>query len=259
MTADPTAADGRRETARFAKVTFDRFAEMARDEALSEHERIGFPDAFRDGYDDAIWQDIRAKAPGLDRPGARILDIGPGCGPLPRRMIAAAEELGQELVLVDHPEMLEQLPASPVCTLAPGRFPEVLEGTALAAGGFDVIISYSVLQIVILDANPFAFADAAMALLRPGGQLLLGDIPNVSKLRRFLNSPAGVEHHKAYMRTDQPPHLAPFEAPADRIDDGMLFGLALRARSAGYDAYVLPQPNDLPLANRREDLLIVRP
>jgi hypothetical protein len=32
-----------------------------------------------------------------------------------------------------------------------------------------------------------------------------------------------------------------------------------RARAAGFDAYVLAQPEALPMANRREDLLIRRP
>jgi hypothetical protein len=127
-----------------------------------------------------------------------------------------------------------------------------------ADGGFDVILAYSVLHYVVVDANPFAFVDAAMARLNPGGRLLVGDVPNFSKLRRFLSSSAGVAFHKAYMRTDGPPDVPAFAVATDRIDDGMMMGLVMRARIAGYDAYLLPQPPSLPLANRREDLLIVR-
>ena len=32
-----------------------------------------------------------------------------------------------------------------------------------------------------------------------------------------------------------------------------------RARSAGFNSYVLPQADDLPMENRREDILIIRP
>lgn len=260
MTADPRSVDGRRETERFARLGFEDFRDMALDASLSEHERIGFPDAFRQGFEDAIWRDIVGKAPAISAAGARVLDIGPGCGPLPKTLIAQAEKRDQRVVMIDHQEMLAQLPESPALTKIAGRFPDVLATAGgVAPDGFDAILAYSVLQIVILDANPFAFVDAALALLRPGGQLLLGDIPNVSKLRRFLASAAGAEHHKAYMRTAAPPSVPPFAIPTDRIDDGLLLGLAARARLAGFDAYILPQDRQLPLANRREDLLIARP
>jgi 2-polyprenyl-3-methyl-5-hydroxy-6-metoxy-1,4-benzoquinol methylase len=258
MTADPKSVDGRRETERFASLGFDRFRDMALDPALSQHERIGFPDAFREGFESEIWRDIREKAPAFAAQGSRILDVGPGCGPVPRRLLEQAEELRQQVVLVDHAEMLAQLPDAPWITKIGGRFPDAID-RSVGGDGFDAILIYSVLQIVIVDANPFAFADAAMALLRPGGQLLIGDIPNVSKLRRFLASEAGVEHHKAYMRTEEPPLVPPFALPLDRIDDGLVLGLVTRARLAGFDAYLLPQPPGLPMANRREDILIVRP
>jgi hypothetical protein len=39
----------------------------------------------------------------------------------------------------------------------------------------------------------------------------------------------------------------------------VVFALLQRARLAGFDAYVLPQDPALPMANRREDVLIIRP
>lgn len=257
MTADPAAVDGARETARFARLGFDSFRDMALDPSLSEYEKIGFPPGLREGFGAAIWSDIGRKLPVLSQPGARILDVGPGCGELPRLLIGQAERLGQQVVMIDHEAMLSQLPPSPAVTLASGRFPEDL--AAAGGDGFDAILIYSVLQIVIVDANPFAFVDAALSLLRSGGQLLVGDIPNISKLRRFLASDAGARHHQAYMRTAEAPEVPAFALPSDRIDDGLAMGLMHRARNAGFDAYLLPQAADLPMANRREDLLVVRP
>jgi 2-polyprenyl-3-methyl-5-hydroxy-6-metoxy-1,4-benzoquinol methylase len=260
MTADPKSVDGRRETARFARWTFDSYRDAATDPNLSANEKIGMPDAFREGYGEAIWNDMRAKLPALAQPGSRVLDIGPGCAEPPRLLIRNAEARGQQVLMVDHGEMLAQLPDSPCLSKLAGRFPETPgPDSDLVREGFDAILVYSVLQTVINEANPFAFVDAAMAMLRPGGRLLIGDIPNVSKLRRFLASDAGQQHHKAYMRTDEPPLVPPFAPPLDRIDDGMVLGLLTRARLAGFDAYLLPQPPELPLANRREDILIVRP
>jgi len=45
----------------------------------------------------------------------------------------------------------------------------------------------------------------------------------------------------------------------DQIDDSIVFAILQRARAAGFHSYVLPQAPHLPLANRREDILVIRP
>jgi SAM-dependent methyltransferase len=221
---------------------------------------MGFPDGLRADFEDAIWADMLAKLPALAGEGAAILDIGPGCGGIARRMIALAEANHHHAVLIDHQDMLDQLPVSGAAKTVAGRFPDDIDKVrAVASEGFDVIIAYSLLHIVTVDANPFAFVDAALSLLKPGGRFLIGDIPNVSKLRRFLASDAGAAYHRAYMRTQDAPEVPAFALPLERIDDGLIIGLVSRARQAGFDAYWLPQPAALPLANRREDVLIERP
>lgn len=214
----------------------------------------------RDGYDDAMWAAICALLPRLCERQANVLDIGPGCGELARRMIALGEANDHRVTMVDHAEMLAHLPTSAVVTHVPGRFPDdFARDLPDGVGSFDVILAYSVLQYVIVDANPFGFLDAALERLNPGGCLLIGDVPNFSKLRRFLSSSAGIEHHRAYMQTDEPPDVPPFPLLKDRIDDGVVMGLVLRARLAGFDAYLLPQAETLPFAKWREDLLVRRP
>ena len=44
----------------------------------------------------------------------------------------------------------------------------------------------------------------------------------------------------------------------DEIDDGVVLGLVARMRVAGFQAFVMPQAPDLPMAGRREDVLIIR-
>jgi hypothetical protein len=124
---------------------------------------------------------------------------------------------------------------------------------------FDAILVYSVLHYVFAEGNIWAFLDRALGLLADGGALLIGDVPNVSKRKRFFSSPAGVEFHKRFMDTDEPPVVAYNEVEPGKIDDSVVLGLVARARAAGCDAYVLPLRSDLPLANRREDILVVRP
>jgi hypothetical protein len=44
-----------------------------------------------------------------------------------------------------------------------------------------------------------------------------------------------------------------------QIDDGVVLGLLMRMRQAGFQAFIVPQAAALPMANRREDMLIIRP
>lgn len=260
MSTGPTNVDGNKETARFAGLRFDDFRRMAADPSLSMYEKIGFPKGFREGHEQTIFDDVLSKMSVLRQAGKRVLDVGPGCSELPKLIIDHCIRHEHDLALLDASEMLDQLPDGDRVVKVAGRFPDDCAAlTPFVAEGVDAIIVYSVLQHVFLEANPFVFVDALMALLRPGGQLLLGDIPNVSKRHRFLSSDAGVAYHRAYLRTDGLPEVKFNQIEHGRITDAIVLGLVERARAAGFDAFILPQPDELPMANRREDLLIRRP
>ena len=51
----------------------------------------------------------------------------------------------------------------------------------------------------------------------------------------------------------------PFCVQIDGIDDTVIRALVDRANSMGCDAYLLPQDPELPMSNRRDDLLIIKP
>jgi SAM-dependent methyltransferase len=235
------------------------FARLAGDSSLSKYERIGFPDSYRAGYEDAIFADIRAKLPRLSELGLSVLDIGPGCSDLPAMLIELSRAQGHRLHLVDSPEMLSLLPEESFICKRPGQFPKDCETVADLVGRVDVMLCYSVLHYVFVDANPFDFIDRAIQLLAPGGELLIGDIPNVSKRRRFFASEAGVAFHRSFTGTDTAPEVQFNEPVPTLIDDSVVLGLVSRARAAGADAYILPQPPGLPMSNRREDILVRKP
>jgi hypothetical protein len=241
------------------QLNYAGFALLARDESLSKYEKIGFPDGYRAGHEGAIFADIRAKLPRLMERGRTVLDIGPGCSDLPQMVIALCREQGHRLVFVDSDPMLAQLPEADFIEKRPGLFPKNRADLADLKGRVDIIICYSVLHYVFVDANPFDFLDLAIELLAPGGELLIGDIPNVSKRRRFFTSDAGIAFHKRFTNTDAMPDVR-FNVPVPHaIDDAAVLGLVARARAAGADAYLLPQPPTLPMSNRREDMLVKRP
>src|SRR3954466_14260925 len=91
---------------RFGDLTFDGFRELATADGLSRFERIGFPDSYRDGYEAAIFRDVRSKLTTLDRRGQTVFDIGCGCSDLPRLLAETCRAQRHALVLCDSAEML---------------------------------------------------------------------------------------------------------------------------------------------------------
>jgi hypothetical protein len=257
---DGDAASVAADYQRFKDLTFDGFRELARDEGLSCYQQIGFPDAYRRGHEEAIFEDILAKLPGLDSAGKVVLDIGPGCSELPRMLIDLCGSRGHRLILCDSAEMLARLPDGPEMLKLPGRYPQ--ESGPLFAeftGRMDAILCYSVLHYVFAEQPLFDFIDRTLDLLAPGGACLLGDIPNVSKRKRFFSSEAGVRCHQAFTGRAERPAVAFNHPEPGKLDDAVVLAILARCRAAGFDTYVLPQGPALPLATRREDILIHRP
>jgi SAM-dependent methyltransferase len=245
--------------AEYDDLSYEAFRRRALDPSLSASEKIGFPDALREGSEERILDSITASV-GLDRAESLVVaDIGCGCGDLAKRLIEFAAVRNHRLMLVDSAEMLSQLPDADHVRKIPGRFPDPTLPLADLVRSVDAVVVYSVLQYVFAEAGVFEFVDAALELLAPGGALLLGDVPNVSKRRRFFASEHGRAFHRAFMAVEDAPDVASSGIERRRIDDAVVLALVARARAAGFDAYVLPQPDDLPFANRREDLVVKRP
>jgi len=245
---------------RFKNLTFDDFRTMAKDSSLSEYEKIGFPDSYREGKGELIFSDIRQKLTNLERPGQVVLDIGPGCSQLPRLMIDLCRTKGHTLILVDAEEMLALLPDEPFIKKVPAYYPnECAQLFTEYLAGVDVILAYSVFQIVFAEGNPYHFVDKTLSLMAHRAQWLMGDIPSYSKRQRFFSSPEGVRFHQQTMLTDDLPSVTFNALHEGEIDDSVLLSLMLRCRIAGFDSYLIPQNDALPMSNRREDLLVVKP
>lgn len=243
----------------FANIGFEDFRRLATDKTLSKYERIGFPDSYRKGFEALIFSDILQKLPYLGAENKCVLDIGPGCTDLPTLLIDLCRERDHKLVLIDSKEMLDFLPDDPFIEKVTALYPNCPELIAQYRGAVDVILCYSVLHYVLVDTAFFRFLDVSLSLLAPGGQMLIGDIPNISKRKRFFASESGVRFHQEFMKTNDLPNVAFNQIEHDQIDDAVVFALLQRARAQGFDAYVVPQNPDLPMANRREDILITRP
>lgn len=244
---------------RFANLGFEDFRKLAKDKSLSKYERIGFPDNYRHGKEESIFQDIICKLNLLDGDGKTVLDIGPGCSDLPRLLIGHCQSKKHSLILVDAPEMLDQLPQGSCVEKVAAFYPDCPPLVKRLTGKVDVILCYSVLHYIYVDTSIFRFLDTSLSLLASGGQFLIGDIPNISKRKRFFSSATGIRFHQDFMKTDELPDVQFNQIEHAQIDDAVVMSLLQRARAQGFDAYVVPQNLTLPMANRREDILITRP
>jgi cyclopropane fatty-acyl-phospholipid synthase-like methyltransferase len=252
-------ADDQDKYARFAKLGFEDFRALAGDDSLTANEKIGFPESYRAQKEGAILADLIAKLPALAEKNKIVIDIGPGCGDLARIFLAHCEAHAHELVLIDSQEMLEHLPDSAYAKKLAAYYPQCPQLFDDYAGKVDAIVVYSVFQYVFAEGNAWDFVDRSLTLLAPGGRLLLGDIPNISRRKRFFASDTGVRFHQTFTQTNEVPKVIFNALEMGQIDDSVVLAIVARARMTGFDAYVMPQADDLPMANRREDILIIRP
>lgn len=243
----------------FASIGFEDFRRMALDSSLSAHEKAGFPNSYREGKEEAIFADIKSKLPSLDASGKTVLDIGPGCSGLSLMLVDLCRQNDHSLILVDSNEMLAQLPEWPSVRKIAGYYPHCPDLADEFREKVDVILTYSVFHYIFAESNVWDFLDESLALLSHGGEMLIGDVPNVSKRKRFFSSPAGVKFHQEFMQTQEAPLVVFNQIETGKIDDTVILSILMRARQQGFDAHVLPQQEELPMANRREDIFIRRP
>lgn len=218
-----------------------------------------------------IWKDIQDKLQ-ITR-GSSVLDIGCGYGGITQRCIRQAVREDWKLTMIDIPEVIQAVRQdllrprhSRSVQLLAGIFPDDIPvAWKHSSYRFDRILIYSVLHYT---SRPMSMIDAAVRLLAPGGRLLFGDIPNLSKKGRFLASESGRRFDAAYKKI--PVQKAPVykdhhqfvrevrAKSASPLVDAFLLSVIGRYRNDGYDAFLLPQPESLPMCYSREDLLICR-
>jgi len=245
---------------RFANLTFDDFRKLASDPTLSRHEKVGFPDSYRQDKEDEIFRDMCGKISNLSLPGKNVLEIGPGCSELPVMLAQRCEVNGSQLIFVDSEEMLALLPQAGHITRYAGTFPSALgEDIQKWAGKIDVIIAYSVIQYVFTEGNLWGFVDRCLSLLADGGEIMFGDIPNITMRKRFFSSAGGEASHRQYTGCDEKPEVLFNQLELGQMDDSVVLAILARARAQGFHAWVVPQLATLPMANRREDILIRKP
>ncbi len=243
----------------YKDLSFDDFKELAKNPKLSKNEKIGFPDSYRHNKHENIFIDIQKKISGLNKKNQTILDIGSGCGFLAEEIINHCIKNMNTLILIDSEEMLSHLPNIKCIKKFSGKFPYIENNFfRLYERKCNVLIVYSVIQYPFEEGNALDFLNKCLDLLAPNGEMLIGDIPNISMRNRFFKSENGKIYHVEYKDKNSSDH-PPIEKEDGKINDNFILMLLDHFRSRGYHAWVLPQSSDLPMSNRREDVLIRKP
>jgi 2-polyprenyl-3-methyl-5-hydroxy-6-metoxy-1,4-benzoquinol methylase len=232
------------------ELTFEDFKKNAINNDLNHYEKIGFPNSYRENRDKLILKDIISKTNLNEISNQKILDIGCGCSELVNLLINYSNKNSKKLYLNDSSEMIDQITANlNGVVLKKGKFSKNM----FTKEKFDVIIVYSVIQYIFNEQNIYGFIHECIDLLNEGGSLLLGDIPNFSSRKRFLDSNEGVSflNNKTDIK-------APIHYDEERIDDSIVLSILNRYRNFGIETYLMPQLKGLPFSNRREDILLIK-
>ena len=239
-----------------SRIRFDYYGRLARE--IEDPTVIGGRYTIQRRAERLIVIDVIQK---LDiRPDDRLLEIG--CGP--GNLLIPLSFMVQSAVGIDHPD---------VCKFLQTRFtdPKIqtigcnfLDYEPAADEAFDKVLVYGVVNTLSDYDEAIEFIDKAVGLVAAGGRFLLGDIANINRKERFLQSETGKEFESEWQKqlacASQPSGQSthPIDKDVLQQTDRFVVSLMERYRARGYDTFVMAQPADLPFGRTREDLLVAR-
>jgi len=123
---------------------------------------------------------------------------------------------------------------------------------------FDKILIYGVVHCLKNEKELNKFILKATNLLKENGSLLIGDIPNIDKKKRFQKTTLGKKFEKNWKKIKKKELSYKLKEFQDLIliNDKILINLVKKLRKKNFNIYILPQNKDLPFAHTREDILI---
>jgi len=200
-----------------------------------------------------------------------ILSIGIGCGELSRLWLEKSVALNLDMTFVDFPLVLNRIKEDnnknilKKVDFIEGIFPNQT-AVELKNRLFDRIEAYSVIHY---SDNPYEFINFATSLLKPGGKLLIGDIPNLSKKGRFLSSKFGnnfdlkFTNNISVNRMEYKDHQTfvknALQNGSPELTDSFVLKVVKALRNKGFNVFILNQHSKLPFFYTREDILIEAP
>ena len=128
------------------------------------------------------------------------------------------------------------------------------------------LVAYSVLHALPDKETLYAFVEKTLSLCEDDGIILFGDMANVDKKARFLDSKRGAAFQEEWARLSseygQSDDMSRFREEQDTaviVGDQFILDLLKYIRGKRFHAYICDQPSNLPFGNTREDIIIYGP
>ncbi len=202
------------------------------------------------------------------KPDDTLLDIGCGNGFLSLGL----SNICKNVYGIDNETIVTKLMSSYVPSNVKFRGGNWLDLDVDDIEGINKIVIYSVVQYLRNIDDLFRFVDKALKLLGENGEVLVGDIPNIDKKKRFISTRLGSAFDKQF-REEQNQNGSMIrdegkkmwkKMQSEGLEDTIIFNDAIierimsRYHDLSCDVYVLPQKPYLPFGHTREDILIVK-
>ena len=199
-----------------------------------------------------IFSDIKKK---LDlKRNDNLIDIGCGAGPVCDYMVKYAKKNKINLTLNDIPEVIRFLKKrykkNKNIKYLSGEFQK-----QKIKKRFNKVLCYSVIQCT---NNPKVFFNEILNIVSDQSSILIGDIPNTSKKKRFLTSKFGkkfeekrikkkINNINKYLKENKQNNL---------INDELIKEFLIKFKKKGFNFFILRQDSKLPFSYTREDILV---
>jgi ubiquinone/menaquinone biosynthesis C-methylase UbiE len=189
-----------------------------------------------------IFEDIIIKLK-LDRRELSLLDVGCGCGNLVKYMAKYSDQKKINVTLCDIKPVILELKKK-----YKSKRIKFLDNEFIKINfkqKYDRILIYSALQCM---NDVKKNIQKAYSLLKKGGILLIGDLPNIDRKFRFQSSGLNKNYKHFLKNTKQ--NL--------NINDKLLFWVLKNFRNNKSEVFLLNQPSKLPFSKTREDILFIK-
>jgi len=235
-------------------VSFNNYKKQAEKSELSDTEISGRYD-FQLEAEKKIIPDVISK---LNlQPEDNLLDIG--CGP--GTLLIPLSKVVEMVCGIDNEAVIQRIEKKykdkgNITTIS-GNFLEI-ESQQLKL--YSKIVIYSVVHYLSSQDELFQFLLKALKLLKPGGRMLIADIPNLDKKTRFENTNYGKNEIKKWQKkVANKPVFVDWSVDQDliKIDDDCYLSILKFARDKGFESYLLPESENLPFGRTRYDILII--
>ena len=187
-----------------------------------------------------------------------LLDIGCGVGTI----FIPLSFFVNTATGLDHPDVIERLKKSYVGRNMKLHGLNFFDFKNYEKKKFTKILTYSVIQYLSGIEEVKLFCKKAISLLKPGGLMLIGDVPNVDLKNRFLSSKNGQKFLDKWKKNSFSNDNDKFASelsedkkvfiPCDKNINELISFL----NKLGVSVYILPQPKNLPFGHTRHDLLL---